>query len=215
VMTGTEERDTEMGYLGETEPARSSARLRRRSLTATGPTPWGRIRRWLRMGPTRAELVAEADLWQMRCERSNVDRDETRVRAKAAEEKLRAAERRINELREAARLREPDRVDGCSKVRFHRRAEADDWAAAIARRTGEGVEAYHTYACKVCPRSPVTMRRYWHAGHLGTEEAKAAEAAGQNRRAVQQLDASRAGRLLGQRVDPTVIAKLRDLHGGG
>jgi hypothetical protein len=181
-------------------------------MSADGARGWRLVRGWLRMGPTRADLAAEAALWRARCDRSNAERDASRARAVQAGKDLRAAQRKIDTL--LALAKEPDRVNGCSKVRFHRQQEAEDWAAAVASRTGEPVETYETYPCKACPRSPVTVERYWHVGHRPTDEARAAQVAGELRRRAEIIDARRGGRLLEQRVDPTVLARLRELGGG-
>ena len=171
-----------------------------------------KIRRWLRLGPTRADLVAEAQLWKTRSRRSDAEGRAAHVRAKTAEKSLRAAEAGIEALLALldAGLEEPRREDGCSKVRFHRQQEADDWAVAIAEASGEGVEAFNSYQCKVCPRSPVTIQRYWHAGHANGD-SQTAKAARQKRRAERAALARRDGNLISQRVDPAVLDRLRRL----
>lgn len=40
------------------------------------------MRRWLRLGPTRAELIAEAELWQARCEKRSAEKTEADARVK-------------------------------------------------------------------------------------------------------------------------------------
>ncbi len=188
---------------------------------ADEPAGWARVRHWLRMGPTRAELVAEAELWRARCERKDGEKYEAHARAKAAEKDLRQAEARIREMQSRlnavvnAGLNEPGRVEGCAKVRFHWQPEAAEWVAIIVQRTGGVADALNTYQCNVCPRSPVTVQRYWHVGHLGTKEAQAAKAAGVRRRNAQEAAARRDGKLLEQRVDPAVLAQLRKLREGG
>ena len=168
---------------------------------------WARIRRRLGLSPTRAELAAEVELWRRRNRGAEAERDAAYVRAKNSERELRAF---VHEG-----LNEPGRVDGCTKVRFHREPEARDWADAIARRTGEKPEDYHTYQCKKCPRSPVTMARYWHAGHPLTPGAVASKEAYVQRRRAEQKSAAGNGRLLGQRVDPRVLAQLRRIKEEG
>lgn len=169
------------------------------------------MRRWLRLGPSRAELAAEVQLWRDRQDQAEAQRNQAHVRAKTAEKALRQAAARVRELEDLLDrgLNEPDRVEGCSKVRFHRRAEAGDWAEVIAKAAGESVQAYETYPCKVCPRSPLTVRPYWHAGHA--KKAKESKQAAQMRRSSAKLDARRDGRMVEQRVDPAVLDKLRQI----
>ncbi len=181
-------------------------------MTAAGAAAWRSVRRWLRLGPTRAELAEEVQLWKTRCGSADAGQRVAHVRAKAAEKDLRAAGARIEALVRLLddRLDEPRREDGCSKVRFHRRPEADDWAAAIGDVSGEGAEAFNSYRCKVCPRSPVTMQRYWHAGHrFGSQAAKAAR---EERRAAETSRAHQNGRMIVQRVDPVVLDRLRQIR---
>jgi hypothetical protein len=177
----------------------------------------GRVRRWLRLGPSRAELVAEAELWKARNERKEAERNAAHVRAKAAERQLRAAEAAIERLRAIvdAGFDEPGRETGCTKARFHRQSEAEDWAVQIAEARDEAGDAYEAYPCKVCPRSPVTMQRYWHAGHRVRGQSAIAKATSLRRRKEQETAARRAGQLVGQLVDPTVLAKLRKLREEG
>ncbi len=185
---------------------------------------WSRFRKHIGLGPTRAQLIAEAQAWRDRCKASNDDRDlqharfrekkraahEQRVRADQAEKQLRQAEQELEQLRHIVRTNvEPNRVEGCNKVRFHQESEAAGWAETVGNQTGEGASAYRTYQCKLCPRSPVTNQRYWHITHADTEQAKQAKAAGLRRRREGQAAAHRAGRTLGQRVDPTVLDALR------
>jgi hypothetical protein len=166
----------------------------------------GRYRRWLRLGPSRAELRTEADRWRQRCEWADEGKRRAYARAKEAEKLVRQIRHQLHD-----QLNEPERVDGCSKVRFHREDEADGWAAAIAQATGEDPAAYMTYDCKRCPRSPVTMRKYWHVGHDDSGEAQREKAAGRARRADQVIAARKAGRTVAQQVDPQTAARLRDL----
>ncbi len=181
---------------------------------------WSRMRGWLGWGPTRAELVAEVELWKRRRDRVEQERNAAHARAKAAEKELRQAavrerdlESRISELLVAA-LNEPGRVEGCEKVRFHQQDEAGGWRDRLSKLSREPVEVFTVYGCKTCPRSPVTMRPYWHVGHLGSEAAQKSKAAAAQRRAEERNKARRAGLLLGQRVDPGVLAKLHQMREG-
>jgi hypothetical protein len=165
-----------------------------------------RIRSWLGLGPTRAELIAEALAWKTRCKSSNEARDAAYARAKAAERLAKTAGRMVRDG-----LNEPDRVQGCAKVRFHQQIEAESWAAAIAADTGESVRNYNTYACKTCPRSPVSLSRYWHVGHVGSMEAQIDKDASKDRRIARHIAARRDGATIEQRIDPRIMAKLRGI----
>ncbi len=115
-----------------------------------------------------------------------------------------------NELRKArARLAlaaEPARTE-CAKVRLHFKAEAERWREQIAADTDSPVEDLSVYDCRVCPRSPVTMRRYWHVGH-DDPEAKAETMA---RKDDARRAAASEGRLIAQRLGSDVAAKLREI----
>ncbi len=164
------------------------------------------IRVWLRLGPSKAELLAEVGLWQRRQHAAELARDQAHDRARHAERLLRSLR---HEMRDG--LNEPARADGCSKIRFHRKQEAEDWMAAVAAASGEDVEHFNVYDCKTCPRSPVTHARYFHVGHTGTEESEASKAAAKVRRRQEAGAARRQGRTVAQRVDPRVLAQLRKI----
>lgn len=178
--------------------------------------PWAARQRygWV----TRLVCIrAEIELAKARLRRKEIERVKAYFRAKELEQSLQVTQARIDELLAlvAAGLAEPPGVDGCSKVRFHHQKNAEDWAARIGRRTGEGVEAYRAYPCKDCPRSPVTMRRYWHAGHSEAGQSMIAKAAFIERRRETEHAARRDGNLLSQRLDPAVLAGLRKLRDQG
>lgn len=162
------------------------------------------------MGPTRAELVEEVELWKGRCDRNSAERNQVHVEVKALKKRLREVEGALRSFMVAG-LNEPDRVEGCSKVRFHREAEAHDWAESIARGNGEAVDVYRVYPCKLCPRSPVTIKSYFHVGHAGSRAGQTAKKNGKARRTEQIAAAGRNGNLIRQRVDPEVLAKLRKM----
>lgn len=168
------------------------------------------MRRWLRRPPSRAELRGEADLWMERCRRSNEERDAARERAEQADQLVARLQQQIN-----AGLNEPDRVEGCDKIRFHRWQEAEDWRVELAYHTDQNPDALHAYDCKVCPRSPITMRRYFHVGHPARRVSQREKRAAQGRRAGERIEARREGRLINQQVDPLVLAKLKQIQNGG
>lgn len=105
-------------------------------------------------------MVAEAALWRTRADRHSAETREAYVRAKAAERLLREEQVRCRELEAKmtallmAKLNEPERVEGCGKVRFHREPEAHDWAGFLAGKSGEPADVFTVYPCKTCPRSP-------------------------------------------------------------
>ena len=176
-----------------------------------------RLRDWFGLGPSRAELVADAERWHQRCLRSNAARDEAYARIKTLRGQVHDADLRVHAIRAilADRLSEPTRITGCDKVRFHREDEAVDWLADIARNVGQPEHVFHVYDCKTCPRSPVTMARYFHVGHTGSARGQAAKAAGKARDAKRRAEAEKAGRLLRQRVDPRVLARLVEIRNAG
>lgn len=176
------------------------------------------VRRWLGLGPSRSELVAEARLWRERCERKNAQIMAAHARAKDAERQVRelraevaGAQERISSVL-ALRLTEPDRVDGCAKIRFIRQEEAADFRETLSSASGEPIGALDVYRCKICPLSPVTMLRHWHVGHGRSREAQEAKAAGRAQRGSERAGARAAGLLIEQRVDATVAAKLREIQ---
>ena len=148
-------------------------------------------------------------MWQRRCEAAQAQAREAYSRAKVAEKAAREANQLAESVREEVlcRLAEPPQADGCEKIRFHHRAEADEFAEALSSDTKQGRDAYRVYQCNVCPRSPVTMHRYWHVGH--PNRAAAIKAAGIQKRRRESASAYQEGRQLQQRVDPTVLARLR------
>ena len=89
--------------------------------------------------------------------------------------------------------------------------EAGDWADSISADTGQSRDVFYTYKCKLCPRSPATNKQYWHVGHRYTERAQASKTAERQGRIARQATARRAGMLVGQRVDPTILDKLRKI----
>jgi hypothetical protein len=177
------------------------------------------MRRWF--GPRRAELRAEVELWRQRCERKDrAERDAHRRIAELRREvgPLRAEVHNLSERLRVTRQKlalavEPEQRDGCRKVRLHYRDEALLWAAQIEQKTGGQVGDLHVYRCKICPRSPVTMQRYWHAGHPETEEGQAAKQASMDRTRAERASATRAGLTVAQRVDPRVMERLKRIGG--
>jgi hypothetical protein len=176
------------------------------------------------MGPTRAELRAEMELWKARCDRHSMQTREAYARAKASEKEERRLRQELARAHREAkhaeayairvidqlhdRLNEPPRKEGCLKIRFHREPEAQAYAAHIASTTGEPAEAYEAYRCKSCPRSPVTMQPYYHIGHRMTEEGRRAREAGRSRQGKRRALALRDGRTVEQLVAPETLRKM-------
>jgi hypothetical protein len=175
----------------------------------------GRVRRWLRLGPSRAELIAQVRAGVERCEtemqKSNAAFARIRALGKMLDVETARADRLSGQVSEllVVKLNEPDRAEGCDKIRFHGEGEARDFAARIAAANFEPDSVVVAYQCRrKCPRSPVTMRPYWHIGHLGSEEAQRVKRASQNARAERRKQAEDAGLLLGQRIGPEALMKL-------
>ena len=51
----------------------------------------------------------------------------------------------------------------CRKVRLRSQAEAEEFADRVARDTGGG--PFSWYKCKVCPRQPGSLDRFFHITH--------------------------------------------------
>jgi hypothetical protein len=167
----------------------------------------GRVRGWLGLGPSRAELRAEIALWRERREREAEEKRAAYARAKDAERVNSELRHRITNLIQA-KLNEPDRAEGCGKVRFHREDEARDFAQDLATRTGQPLEVFNIYGCRICPKSPATIRRYLHVGHRGSEYAQTVKVESKRSAGARQAAARRDGVTVAQRVDPRVVAEL-------
>lgn len=176
-----------------------------------------RLRRWLGMGPSARELEIELAVWRGRCDRADqvVLVAEQRVAAaeylaEQAEADAQAAEALVEKIKGELfdRVNEPDRVEGCEKIRFHHQEPAHDFMLWLCREAQEDPQFWLTYQCKVCPRSPVTLQRYWHVAHDDSVDAQHEKALGMRRRGRQRAEARRAGRLVEQRIDPAAVAKL-------
>jgi hypothetical protein len=182
----------------------------------------GALRRWLGLGPGRAELAAEAELWRTRCERASEQNRQEGVRAKAAERqvralgeemerqarKLQAEIRRLTEVIEQ-RLAEPGPGEGCTKIRFHREPEAADFLTQLAGQTRSDPDVYRVYRCRLCPRSPVTMTSYFHVSHRNTSAGRQTKQDSKEQWKQREVDARKRGTLLSQRVSPADLARLR------
>jgi hypothetical protein len=168
------------------------------SIAASGvlsSRPSARWRRWLRLGPSRADLAR----WLTSCEK---DRAEAFARARAAEKELRRLRRELSD-----RFTEPPpNLDGsCSKIRFLAAEQAERFAARLADDLAEPTDTYHAYACKACPRHPGTMERFWHVGHRRAGDSATAR----ERRSAARIQALRSGNLIRDRVTPEVLAGHR------
>lgn len=187
------------------------------------------IRQWWRKvaGPTRADLRAEVDAWRGRADRQSeqvrqahrerkAQRAELNAQLTTERDRVRQLKARLRRAEQALALTaaEPERGE-CTKVRFHHRGGAETWALQILADT-EGVPgSMKAYQCREgCPRSPVTMQRYWHVGHQDTPEAQLAKEAARARREQRYVAARRDGRTLGQQIDPRVMARMRQMTGG-
>lgn len=178
------------------------------------------LRRRLGLGPSARELEIELAVWRGRCDRADhaVLVAEQRVAAaeylaERAEADAQAVEELVEKIRGELfdRVNEPGRAQGCEKIRFHHQEPARDFMLFLARETQEDPRCWLTYQCKVCPRSPVTVQRYWHVAHDDSVDAQHEKALGMQRRGRQRAEARRAGRLVEQRLDPAAVAKLLEL----
>lgn len=162
--------------------------------------PW---RRWLHLGPSRTELVAERDRLRHERDRGNEACAAAQRRAEAAEDQVRLLGQTLS-----SKLNEPA-VDGCTKVRLHTQDEADTWTARLADSLGEPVEVFNSYRCTDCPRHPATGDRFWHVGHKPDATARRSKAAAARARGRQRAVARRDGTDLGSRIDPRMLDRIR------
>lgn len=212
-------------------------------LRPPGKTPApqrSRFRKWLGLGPGKAELLDALEFWRARAEQNERERNESQALAKQRRRELgqvrQTAEQQAAALRQQLRdelvqawkdgdarvarvrgqlnalLNQPADSGKCVKVRFHQRPEAEEWLLQVAANGGTSPELYKTYPCDDCPRSPVTIRRFWHVAHLATKEARDAAAASKARHSQLIKKSFRAGTALEQRVDPAILAKLNALR---
>lgn len=177
--------------------------------------------RW-RWWTSRAELRAEAEKWERRCRGAEAEAMRAHAMRKAARLEMsdrlhELGNRACNAEQQLAALRAKLRTDGepgrrgCEKVRLHGYDEAERWRIQVERETGASL--LRVYRCKVCPRSPVTMQRYFHVGHAGNAEAQAAKQAEKQARVEAAVVAGKAGTTLAQRIDPRSLAALAQLRG--
>jgi hypothetical protein len=150
----------------------------------------------------RAVLVGALD---QRLARSNAERDELRLRAKAAEKQVSHIQREvINKFS----LGEPGPSENCTKIRLHTQAEALMFAKHLADEIGTDPTVFGVYRCKTCPRHPATTDRFWHIGNID-QKSKETDF---ERRGRQQWMAKRDGRTIGQMVTPEVMTRLRKVQ---
>lgn len=89
---------------------------------------------------------------------------------------------------------EPARDESCDKIRLRDKEEANAFARNMEEDLYLPGQTFTTYACKKCPRHPVTSARFWHVTHADPRErGKMWE-----RRTT-----------IGTHVDPSVLANLR------
>lgn len=167
------------------------------------------FRRWLGPSETETKLratiadltarIAQIEEWGSR---DRTERDRAYQRAKLAEKSLRRIQR---EVLDSLALVEPPMVEGCVKVRMHTEAEAIAFAERLAADLGIDSSVLNAYRCKVCPRHPGTMDRFWHVGHRDPQ-VKPGHVSGE----IHRRRAWREGRTIGQLVTPETAARLRE-----
>jgi len=108
------------------------------------------------------------------------------------------------------RLLEPDPSEECRKIRLRDLQEAKGFLADLAERTGKDPAMLQAYACRVCPRHPLTRSRIWHVGHATTAEAWAVRERSKRDHGQQVRAANEAGTSIGARLSPEVLARLRN-----
>lgn len=154
-----------------------------------------------------AELITEGNQQRGRIVGLVIERDralrELHTEQEAHSKTTKSLHRQINQLLE------PPASDECTKIRLRDRPEATEFLAGLAERVNKDPNVLRAYACKICPRHPLTGSRVWHVGHATTPEGWAA-------REQSKIDHSRrvrkqheAGTAIGARVSPDVLARLK------
>lgn len=174
-------------------------------------------------GPTRKELRAEVETWKARRETEagekraahtrlaavRMELGQTRHALSLARGQVQSLEGQLRRALVRAELAMEPAQGECVKVRLHHKADAELWREKIAATTKSAVGDLAVYECKTCPRSPVTLHRYWHVGHVDPE----AKADSMMRWRAGRRQAVRENRTVGQRIDPAVMEKLRAIGG--
>lgn len=142
--------------------------------------------------PWREVARLRGEIEQARSELRELRRDLAQ-----AERQIEHRQNLINEL-----LEPEGGEDGCVKIRLANKEEALAFAARLERRNGAPAGTLMVYRCRHCPRHPVHQTRYFHVAHDNENKR------GQGSQQYAQTR-PKAGPTIGQRVDPTVLAKLK------
>lgn len=151
-------------------------------------------------------LDQERELAELRALVAALRKDNARLRhaANIARERLRTIQHRM-----LAQLTEPPAAEGCVKIRLHTAQEAFAFAEHVAISTDTDVDTLDIYKCQVCPRHPTTGDRIFHIytlDHDKTTPERKAQVAQRRARAREE------GRLLGQRISPADLARIKKSH---
>lgn len=189
---------------------------------------WAAARLRRRFGPSRVELQQDIDGLRAEIDRLEVKLAERTARValvegwnaranaecreahqlrKVAEKEVRRIQR---EVLDSLILREPGPGAQCVKTRLHTEAEALVFARLVADRVKLSPEMFGVYKCKICPRHPATTERFWHIGNVDPRRKEITVAQEGYRHAL----ASSEGRMLGQRITPETMARLRRVQSG-
>lgn len=162
----------------------------------------------------RRRLGESAELAAVRADLTEVQRQQAvTVQALLARTAERDAAAEVLRKADAAvaRAYEPATGEDCTKVRLRDQDEAVAYAVRVEQDLCLPAGAMHAYPCRKCPRQPVAGTRYWHVGNT-----EAAQRTGRNPAMRRQEQARRAkqraqdGQLMRQRLNPEVVARLRD-----
>lgn len=193
-------------------PSRSRTMPKGGNVTSAERAPhWikrSRWRRWLRLGPSRRQLirtlnreVAENHERGIRISQLKSERGRLRQEIATIMKRLTQLQRtHVGAIVEPP----PDRTGRCQKVRLHTEDEATAWAQRIEQRFDQQPGSLGPYLCTVCPVHPATASRFWHAGHSSDPQAQA-----EKRASIEcHRAAVRDGRLIGDRIDPSVLDRI-------
>lgn len=148
-------------------------------------------------------LKAREDLAEAHAERKR-QRGEANTQISLLRDQVTSLEGKLTRAYAHIHSTEPGPAEGCTKVRLRDRDEAWEFARRVAEDTGQRFELFDVYPCDVCPRQPVGVGRFL---HITSRESEAERSQARISNAGQR---KRNGTALGDRIDPSVLARFKD-----
>lgn len=68
------------------------------------------------------------------------------------------------------KLVEPPNVEDCTKIRLRDLDEANAFARKVEQDTGQAIGDLEAYGCNLCPRQPLTGRKFLHVRHRDSKK---------------------------------------------